>query len=118
MIDNSSVGDNTTNNPIQIGLTDIYKVVAHQDNSCVLFDNRTAVQCWGRYRMQNHPHGNPNNWTRQNSFVANDIDVGFEHAGIILDNGSVVMWGYTRNGALGVGERDTYGHDGQVFFQM
>ena len=114
VIDNSSVGDNTTNNPIQIGLTDIYKVVAHQDNSCVLFDNRTAVQCWGRYRMYNHPHGNPNNWTRQNSFVANDIDVGFEHAGIVLDNGSAVMWGYGRNGALGTGERDTYGHNGAV----
>ena len=114
VIDNSSIGDNTTNVPIEIGLTDIYKVVDHQDNSCVLFDNRTAVQCWGRFRMANHPHGNPNTWTRQNSFVANDIDVGFEHAGIILDNGSAVMWGYDRNGALGNGARDQFGHDGSV----
>ena len=114
VIDNSSIGDNTTNVPIEIGLTDIYKVVAHQDNSCVLFDNRTAVQCWGRYRMGNHPHSNPNNWTRQNSFVANDIDVGFEHAGIILDNGSVAMWGYDRNGALGYGGRGDFSHNGSV----
>ncbi len=114
VIDNSSVGDNSTNTPIFTGLEDIYKVVSTNNNSCVLYDNRTAVQCWGRYRSKNHPHGNSNNWTRQNSFTANDIDVGYEHAGMILDNGSVVMWGYDRNGALGNGARDQYGHDGSV----
>ena len=114
VIDNSSVGDNSSNTPIFTGLEDIYKVVSLGSNSCVLYDNRTAVQCWGRYRSANHPHANPNNWTRQNSFLANDIDIGYEHVAMILDNKSVVIWGYGRNGALGTGERDTYGHNGTV----
>lgn len=114
VIDNSSVGDNSSNVPIYTGLDDIHKVVSQASNSCVLYDNRSAVQCWGRYRMDNHPHKNANNWTRQNSFTANDIDIGYEHVAMILDNKSVVTWGYGRNGALGTGERDTYGHDGAV----
>ena len=114
VIDNSSVGDNSSNTPIFTGLEDIYKVVSLGSNSCVLYDNRTAVQCWGRYRKGNHPHANPNNWTRQNSFLANDIDIGYEHVAMILDNKSVVTWGYGRNGALGTGERDTFAHDGAV----
>ena len=113
VIDNSSVGDNSSNVPIYTGLEDIYKVVAISNNSCVLFDNRTAVQCWGRARMDNHPHIKATNWTRQNSFVANDIDIGYEHVAMILDNTSVVTWGYGRNGALGNGARD-YANDGSV----
>ena len=114
VIDNSSVGDNSTNVPILTGLTNIGIVASNSSTSCVLYDNRTAVQCWGRYRKGNHPHANPNNWTRQNSFTAKDIDVGYEHVAMILDNNSVVTWGYGRNGALGVGERDTFAHDGAV----
>ena len=64
--------------------------------------------------MAGHPHGNSNNWTRQNSFTARDIDVGYEHAAIILDNGSAVAWGYGRNGALANGDRTVYGWVGGV----
>jgi alpha-tubulin suppressor-like RCC1 family protein len=113
VIDNSSVGDNSSNTPIYTGIQDVYKVVSRTSNSCVLFDNRTAVQCWGRARMNNHPHTSANNWTRQNSFLANDIDIGYEHVAMALDNGSVVTWGYGRNGALGNGARD-YANDGSV----
>ena len=114
VIDNSSVGDNSSNVPILTGLTNIGKVVSNTSHSCVLYDNRTAVQCFGRYRMSNHPHAVTNNWTRQNSFTARDIDVGYEHAAIILDNGSVVTWGYGRNGALANGDRTVYGWNGGV----
>ena len=114
VIDNSSVGDNSSNVPILTGLTNIGKVVSNTSHSCVLYDNRTAVQCFGRYRMSNHPHAVTNNWTRQNSFTARDIDVGYEHAAIILDNGSVVTWGYGRNGALANNDRTVYGWNGGV----
>ena len=113
VIDNSSVGDNSSNVPILTGLTNIGKVVSNVSNSCVLFDNRTAVQCFGRYRMGSHPHGNSDNWLRQNSFTAKDIDVGYESAGIILDNGSVVIWGYGRTGMIGDSTHQ-YAHDGAV----
>ena len=114
VIDNSSVGDNSTNVPIFTGLTNIGKIASNTSHSCVLYDNRTAVQCFGRYRMSNHPHAVVNNWTRQNSFTARDIDVGYEHAAIILDNGSVVTWGYGRNAALANGDRTVYGWNGGV----
>ena len=68
--------------------------------------------------MSNHPHAVPNNWTRQNSFTANDLDVGFEHVAMILDNGSVVTWGYGRNGALGNGERTHTVIMGKWYFPM
>ena len=80
VIDNSSIGDKSTNVPILTGLTNIGIVASNTSNSCVLYDNRTAVQCWGRYRMSNHPHAVSTNWTRQNSFTARDLDVGYEHA--------------------------------------
>ena len=112
--DNSSVGDNSSNVPILTGLTNIGRIASNTSNSCVLFDNRTAVQCGGRYRMSNHPHAVTNNWTRQNSFTAKDIDVGYEHVAIILDNGSVVTWGYGRLGALGNSDRTIYGWNGGI----
>ena len=64
--------------------------------------------------MSNHPHAVANNWTRQNSFTARDIDVGYEHVAIILDNGSAVAWGYSRNAATGNGDRTVYGWEGGV----
>ena len=111
--DNASVGDNSTNVPILTGLTNIGRIASNTSNSCALFDNRTAVQCWGRFRMNNHPHGNPNNWTRQNSFTARDIDVAYESVGLLLDNGSVVNWGYGRTGVMGDGSFN-YGNNGSV----
>ena len=112
--DNSSIGDNSSNVPILTGLTNIGRMASMSSHSCALFDNRTAIQCWGRYRMSNHPHAVANNWTRQNSFTARDIDVGYEHAAIILDNGSAVAWGYSRNAATGNGDRTVYGWEGGV----
>ena len=113
VIDNSSVGDNSSNVPILNGLTNIGKISSTTSHSCVLFDNRTAVQCFGRYRMSNHPHGNSNNWTRQNSFTARDIDTAYESVGMLLDNGSVVNWGYGRTGIMGDGSFN-YGNNGVV----
>ena len=114
VIDNSSVGDNSSNVPILTGLTNIGRIASNTSNSCVLYDNRTAVQQFGRYRMSNHIHANSNNWLRQNSFTAKDIDCGYEHAAIILDNGSVVTYGYGRLGALGNSDRTVYGWNGGV----
>ena len=114
VIDNSSVGDNSSNVPILTGLTDIGRIASNTSNSCVLFDNRTAVQQFGRYRMSNHIHAVSNNWLRQNSFTAIDIDCGYEHAAIILDNGSVVSWGYSRLGATGNGDSTIYGWNGGI----
>ena len=108
---NSNLGDNSTTSPIFNSIENVGIVVTGASHTAVLHDNRTAVTMWGRHRMGNF--GTQSSGYFTGSFTAKDIDVGYEHWCVILQNNTAACGGYNRHGATGSGVRN-YTENGAV----
>jgi alpha-tubulin suppressor-like RCC1 family protein len=121
----SNVGDNETPGsmaPVNLGGHAALAITAGGAHTCAILDNH-QVACWGfgdlgqlgyasRANVGDTPGETPN--------VARTVDLGTgrtavaisagsSHTCAILDNGSLLCWGYGGNGRLGYGSTDNVG---------
>ena len=124
--DTQWIGDDETPGtagPVHLGAgRTAVAISAGNQHTCAILDNGTVL-CWGSSNYGQLGYGNTDTiGDNETPASAGPVDLGAGrtavaisagafHTCAILDNGTVLCWGYGRNGRLGYGNTDNIGDD-------
>ena len=94
--------DNNTLVPVAVGVDNVTSLSITQHLTCALLADK-SVQCWGIDTRGSIGSAAGQLLDGSQAYEAYGLGVGSQHGMVVLDNGTLLAWGYGSYGALGEG---------------